>query len=368
MLWKREHLSTRELLLTVDRELPPRSLARARTHLAACAPCQFRMRDVERMIAETTRLYCDNTPASLPAAGGSRERLKMGMAELSQEARPSLPSRFSRWAVASALVLLAGLGVQLLIDRTAPDPSRAIGPESGVFLLPRADLTPGMTQRVTVSEVCGASRYGRTRPIPASVHEQVFQSYGADYRRSAEYELDHLITPELGGTQDARNLWPQPYSRTLWNAYVKDELELHFHGLVCEGKMDFSTAQHEIATDWISAYKRYFKTERPLRDYATSPLTERDTEFLLSELEELGLLYRPGDVQHRTVSHTFSAPALASFIAIADVAAGHEAKMPVPMVAVPRRIRRTPRNSQRISPAETASVPSGEPNDRVPEV
>jgi hypothetical protein len=219
------------------------------------------------------------------------------MAELSQQARPSLPSRFGRLAVAGALLLLAGLGVQLLIDGTAPDPSEVMGTESGVFLLPRADLTPGITQPITVSEICGANRFGRTRPIPASVHQRVFQSYHADYRRAAEYELDHLITPELGGTQDARNLWPQPYSRTAWNAYVKDELELHFHRLICDGKLDFATAQREMATDWISAYKRYFKTEKPLRDYAMSPLTERDTEFLLSELEEAGLLYRSDDLR-----------------------------------------------------------------------
>jgi hypothetical protein len=121
------------------------------------------------------------------------------------------------------------------------------------------------------------------------VRQSVFESYGADYRHSADYELDYLITPELGGTSDARNLWPQPYVRTPWNAYVKDELELHFHRLVCDGRIDFVTAQREISTDWIAAYKRYFNTDRPLRDYASSPLTERDGDFLRSELEELGL-------------------------------------------------------------------------------
>jgi hypothetical protein len=292
MFPNRDHLSTRELLLTVDRELPPRALARARTHLAVCTLCQTRLRDVERTLAETTRLCCGDRPAPLPPAAGSRQRLKMRMAEMSQQAGPSLPSRFGRLSVACALLLLAGLSVRLLIDRPAPAPSNAMAPESGVFLLPRADLTPGTTQPISVSEACGANRFGRTRPIPASVHQRVFQSYGADYRRAAEYELDHLITPELGGTQDVRNLWPQPYSRTVWNAYVKDELELHFHRLICEGQLDFATAQREMATDWISAYQRYFKTEKPLRDYAASPLTERDTEFLLSELEETGVLYR----------------------------------------------------------------------------
>jgi hypothetical protein len=117
----------------------------------------------------------------------------------------------------------------------------------------------------------------------------VFTKYGADYHRAAEYELDYLITPELGGIADQRNLWPQPFSRTPWNAYVKDELERHLHRLVCDGEMDLASAQREIATDWISAYKRHFSTDKPLRDYDAAPLTALDREFILSELEELGL-------------------------------------------------------------------------------
>jgi hypothetical protein len=128
----------------------------------------------------------------------------------------------------------------------------------GVFLLPRADLTPGVTAPITVDDMCEPDRYGRTQPIPEAVHQAVFTRYGADYRRAAEYELDYLITPELGGAADARNLWPQPFGRTPWNAYVKDELERLFHRLVCDGKIELATAQREMASDWIAAYKRYF--------------------------------------------------------------------------------------------------------------
>jgi hypothetical protein len=34
--------------------------------------------------------------------------------------------------------------------------------------------------------------------------------------------------------------------------------------LVCSGKLDLPTAQHEIATDWIAAYRKYFSTDEPL--------------------------------------------------------------------------------------------------------
>jgi hypothetical protein len=68
----------------------------------------------------------------------------------------------------------------------------------------------------------------------------------------------------LGGADDIHNLWPERYSSSIWNAHVKDALEEHFHQMVCAGKLDLSTAQRDIASDWIAAYKKYFRTDRPL--------------------------------------------------------------------------------------------------------
>ena len=101
---------------------------------------------------------------------------------------------------------------------------------------------------------------------------------------------------------------------TPWNAYVKDELELHLHRLVCDGAIDLATAQREIVTDWITAHKRYLRTDKPLRDYATSPLTEQATEFLL-ELEESGSLFHSRREHERAASDATPAPTLVSFLA-----------------------------------------------------
>ncbi len=76
--------------------------------------------------------------------------------------------------------------------------------------------------------------------------------------------MDYLIPPALGGSDDPRNLWPQPYSTGVWNARVKDALEERLRSLVCEGKLDLGTAQRDLASDWIGAYKRYFGTDKPL--------------------------------------------------------------------------------------------------------
>jgi hypothetical protein len=127
---------------------------------------------------------------------------------------------------------------------------------------PKNSLTPGETRRVTLDDVCTAPPEQTAATLPVSVRQQVFREYGIRDVRANAYEVDYLITPELGGASSIRNLWPQPYSAT-WNAHVKDELEDRLHGLVCSGQVDLATAQREISRDWIAAYKKYFHTDKP---------------------------------------------------------------------------------------------------------
>jgi hypothetical protein len=102
------------------------------------------------------------------------------------------------------------------------------------------------------------------RAVPTPVRQKIFQEYGIVNARADDYEIDYLIAPGLGGTEDIHNLWPESYSSPIWNAHVKDALEEHLHQMVCAGKVDLSTAQRDIATDWIAAYKKYFHTDKPL--------------------------------------------------------------------------------------------------------
>jgi hypothetical protein len=39
--------------------------------------------------------------------------------------------------------------------------------------------------------------------------------------------------------------------------------------MVWEGKVDLATAQRDIASDWISTYKKYFQTAKPLPEHAS---------------------------------------------------------------------------------------------------
>ena len=136
-------------------------------------------------------------------------------------------------------------------------------------------LTPGDTLPVTAADICVAG-YARTareqnHPISRNERAQVYAEYEIVNIRGNN-ELDHLISLELGGSNRASNLWPQPYHQQ-WNAHVKDSLENKLHDLVCapgspeQQQSRLVQAQHEIATDWIAAYKKYggraFGTRRP---------------------------------------------------------------------------------------------------------
>jgi hypothetical protein len=167
----------------------------------------------------------------------------------------------SPWVAAAAVVAVA-IGAALLPLRGTIARPGAAAIEAGS--LPVAALTPGATIEIDVRDVCDET----PRPpqeIGAAVRRAVLRSYGMESVPADQYELDYLITPQLGGAPDARNLWPQRYQARVWNAGVKDQLEDLLPRLVCEGRVDLRTAQRDIAADWVSAYRKYFGTASPLR-------------------------------------------------------------------------------------------------------
>jgi hypothetical protein len=126
-------------------------------------------------------------------------------------------------------------------------------------------LTPGKAATVTVAEVCSPAfeKLDLTN-LPVSLKQQVFDRYGMPHAHFQDFEVDFLITPQLGGAANVQNLWPEPYGHTPWNAHIKDQLEVRLHTLVCNHQMSLSTAQKEISGNWIRAYRKIFQTNRPL--------------------------------------------------------------------------------------------------------
>lgn len=199
----------------------------------------------DRLLADFAKAYREELDPQLPPIAGPRAILRERLENARGEKLRWMPMAAS--VMAACLVLVAVYERGML--RRNADP-----------IVPRSTLTPGETRNVSVDDVCrGAADEG---DVPSSVRQAVFQEYGIRGAHANAYEVDYLITPELGGANSIRNLWPQPYS-TIWNAHVKDELENRLHGMVCAGQVDLTTAQREISQDWIGAYKKYFHTDRP---------------------------------------------------------------------------------------------------------
>lgn len=126
---------------------------------------------------------------------------------------------------------------------------------------PDPNLTPGaVDQAATLSVICvpGYTSKPGVRHVTQATKSAVFREYGVD-PKSDHFEVDHLISLELGGSNDIRNLWPQSYTSTPYNARLKDALENRLHAMVCAHQLDLATAQREIAGNWIAAYQAYMK-------------------------------------------------------------------------------------------------------------
>jgi hypothetical protein len=257
------HLSDEDILVVLDGE-SSRGLARsAQAHLAACWECRSRMGELEGTIEAFVSLHRRALDPELPDPKGPTALLRARLGQAAAEKSNFASSPFLRLPVFArafawlcAAVLVAGLGGLLffkhpqphlltLANRTVPDPR----------------LTPGATRPVSLEDVCSMPHEEVMRDVSGSLRQQVFREYGIVNPRAEDYEVDYLIAPGLGGTEDIRNLWPEPSTSSAWNAHKKDALEERLHQLVCNGELDLNTAQKAIATDWITAYEKYCKPD-----------------------------------------------------------------------------------------------------------
>jgi hypothetical protein len=223
------------------------------------------MKKIEEAIANFMHCYSE-AGRDLPPIDRPRALLKARLSQLAAESPPSVGERLRelvvqrrRWVLISAGLLVV-VGISVLQFKISP---------VNAMSTPDTELTPGLARAVTVQEICSAETAATLHALSPAVVYEVFEQYGIRNPKPRAYEIDYLITPSLGGANDIRNLWPQPYSTGTWNSRIKDALEDHLYTLVCQGKLDLATAQRDISTDWIAAYKKYFQTDRPLPNHAT---------------------------------------------------------------------------------------------------
>ncbi len=116
--------------------------------------------------------------------------------------------------------------------------------------LPDSACTPGaIFPDATKDKICVPGYSSSVRNVPTEEKDQVYAEYGIASHEPGQYEVDHLISLELGGSNDIANLWPEPASPTP-GFHEKDKVENYVHDQVCSGAMSLQQAQVALATNW----------------------------------------------------------------------------------------------------------------------
>jgi hypothetical protein len=117
--------------------------------------------------------------------------------------------------------------------------------------------TPGsLNSQVTqanIGQTICVTGFTRTIRPPVSFTNPLKAEQMRSYRLSgpaSDYELDHLVSLELGGNPTSpQNLWPEAYA-PVPGAHEKDRVENFLHAQVCSGAMTLADAQAKITGDW----------------------------------------------------------------------------------------------------------------------
>jgi len=191
-----------------------------------------------------------------------------------------LLARFSRrswplWLLISLLLLLIALLLVywLVLPRLTNHPTPTATPtttlkapnwgvpvkKSGCTAnttLQDVSCTPGdIFPKATKEQICTPGYASSVRNVSQTLKRKLYSQYGLNQRLPGQYVIDHLVPLQLGGSNDASNLWPERTAPPL-GSYEKDRVETYLHDEVCDGHIALQQAQIEIAVDWIAVYNR----------------------------------------------------------------------------------------------------------------
>jgi hypothetical protein len=116
------------------------------------------------------------------------------------------------------------------------------------------NATPGAVDpALTKAVLCDPAHHTSTdRHVTQSEKVKACLAYGIkDGCPGPGFELDHLVSIEIGGSNDITNLWPQPVDAPgVIGFHTKDVVENRAHAAVCSGKITLKPAQQGISGDW----------------------------------------------------------------------------------------------------------------------
>ena len=156
-------------------------------------------------------------------------------------------------------------------------PAAAVQRTADGVALPDPDTTSGAAfADVANKDICQFHYTKSVRQPRYNDKVMAFATYGVSIHERDVYHVDHLIPISLGGSNEVKNLWPQPYDGAR-GADQKNLLERQLRGLVCSGTLTLGEAQSAIATDWWAAYGRYMRL--PIKPGSAGPeLWQRPSE------------------------------------------------------------------------------------------
>jgi hypothetical protein len=125
------------------------------------------------------------------------------------------------------------------------------------FACTPGDIFPNATKDV----ICQSGYASSVRNVPTSEKNEVYAEYGITHHSAGQYEVDHLVSLELGGSNDISNLWPEAASPRP-GFHQKDKVENYLHDQVCSGAIPLRQAQYEIATNWLTVYNQMPASDR----------------------------------------------------------------------------------------------------------
>jgi hypothetical protein len=171
-----------------------------------------------------------------------------------------------RFSLLAALICLLFSGCTITTSSTPSSTGHAGTPHWGTRTktsgctvngaLQDTACTPGdILPDATKDQICKSGYASSVRNVPTSEKNQAYAEYSMTHHTTGEYEVDHLVSLELGGSNDISNLWPEAASPKP-GFHEKDKVENYLHDQVCSGAISLQQAQIEIATNWLDGYNQ----------------------------------------------------------------------------------------------------------------
>ncbi len=86
---------------------------------------------------------------------------------------------------------------------------------------------------------------------------RVYASYGIRSHRRGQYEVDHLVPLEGGGSNAIENLFPEP-ANPKPGFHQKDRTENEMRSRICYRHANVRATQRQMARNWTVLWNSWF--------------------------------------------------------------------------------------------------------------